>query len=67
MTDQISRIRLQMIKHRYSQRMAAAEIGMPIATFSSRITGKTEWKLSEIVVFSKLLGITVEQFVEYCG
>jgi len=51
----------------YNQRKVAQEIGMTLGVFISRTQGITEWKLTEARNLCKLLGITIEQFIEFCG
>lgn len=51
----------------FSQRAFAPLAGMSVGTFNSRTQGTTEWKLSEAVKISELIGISVEQFNQNCG
>ena len=61
-----NKLLVKMQQERYTQRLAARKIGMPIGVFNSRIHKKTEWKMSEMVEICKLLNITAEQFIELC-
>lgn len=55
----------KMIEERYSQRSLAKKIGMPVAVMNSRINGRTDWRITEALVISKLLDIKYNQIVEF--
>ena len=53
-----------MNEKRYSGRTLAAAAGMKQATFSSRIVGKTAWKVTECAKIAQILGIKENEIVK---
>ena len=46
-----------------SQAQAAAQLGLAQSSFSSRLQGRTEFKLSELVALSSFLGVPLAGLV----
>jgi len=61
MSDTNAKLRGWMAEHKMAGPALAAEIEMPYDTFKVKMTGKTEWKLSEILKIIDVTGLPFEK------
>lgn len=59
------KLKMKMAEERYSQRLLAKKIKMPIGTLNSKMGGKSEFKLSEVLAIMEALGIPDSEFRAY--
>jgi len=52
-------IRVEMTRHRLTQRDLATALGVTQATVSSRMNGHTDWSLGELRVIAEALGMSL--------
>ena len=65
MNDTNAKLRGWMAEHKMSQAAFAAEIGMPYDTFKVKMSGKTDWKFSDIIKILRYTGCVFEDLFEY--
>jgi transcriptional regulator with XRE-family HTH domain len=56
-------IRVEMARHGYTQRQLAEALGLTQATVSGRMTGKTDFTVSELRHISSWLGVPVSRLL----
>lgn len=56
-----AKLRGWMAEHRMTGPAFAAMIDMPYDTFKVKMTGKSDWKLSEVIKILKTTGCTFEE------
>lgn len=61
MNDTNYKLRAWMGANRISGAKLAEMIGMPYDTFKTRFSGKTQWKLSEVVAILKVTGCAFDE------
>lgn len=59
-----SNIRAELARRDWLVQEGAAAIGMQPSMFSSRLHGRTEWRMSELVGLASALGIPVSKLLD---
>ena len=65
MSDTNAKLRGWMAEHKMPYAAFAAEIGMPYDTFKVKMSGKTDWKFSEIIKILRVTGCAFEELFDY--
>lgn len=53
-------LRMTMIRQEWTNQAMALEIGIEPYTFSTRMSGKSQWKRAEMLAISRVLGCTLD-------
>lgn len=51
-------------QHGVNRDAVAKQLGMSIGTLNLRLTGKREWKVSELLDLSDMSGVEFQEFIE---
>ncbi len=58
------RLKVEMVKTGVKQQDIADALGLPQSAVSARFTGKTEWRVVELLTVASLLGVTPSELLD---